>query len=209
MNLYTQLCLGNLANQLGYIFSIFLIVICLPMIIWFVVSIYTWRVLRSRKLLKFWLITTGIISLLGLGILVCVKTFGGAAYTVASRVHIYIPMSVDVLESDHLVAIDEEQDYVVVRFSHPQVDTFIESVKEKGWKSGMVTPYSLINLSPGLEDPMSGRNKPLPRMKRSGYYYSLMKKRYKGHAWYTTRKAYFLDVKSRTLYMYYDDSQWG
>ncbi|WP_067927711.1 hypothetical protein [Alicyclobacillus shizuokensis] len=209
MNLHTQLYLGNLGNQLGYGYGIFLILICLPMIIWLIVSLIRWVISRKIALLKWWAITAGVLSTVGLIILAFAKILGGAAYTIASRTNIYIPRSVDVLENDHLVAMDEEQDYVVVRFNQTQMDTFMKSAKDKGWKSGTVVPYSLLNLSPGQENPMSGRKNPLPKVKRDGYYYSFIKTRYEYQDSYTTRKAYFLDTKSRTLYIFYDDSQWG
>lgn len=207
MNLHSQLYLGDLGNKLGYAFGILLIVICLPMAVWLVLSLIRWRRSGKRALLKWWMITVGVLFALGLIILVFAKIFSGAAYTIASRTNIYIPRSVDVLENNHLVAMDEEQDYVVVRFNQTQMDTFIKSAKDKGWKSGTVVPYSLLNLSPGQENPMSGRKNPLPKVKRDGYYYSFIKTRYQDQVSYTTRMVYFLDTKSRTLYIYYDDSQ--
>lgn len=209
LNVHTQLYLGNLANKIGYSFAVFLIIMCIPVVVWLVVSLIRWRVLGKAVLLKWWAITAGIICACGVSILVFARLFGGAAYNIAFRTNIHIPMSVHVLENDHLFAMDEVEDYVVVQFNQVQMDAFIKSAKAKGWKSGTVAPYSLIDPAPGHEDPMSGRKNPLPKVQRDGYYYSLMDKRYKGQAWYTERMACFLDAKSRTLYVYYDDSQWG
>ncbi|WP_083430595.1 hypothetical protein [Alicyclobacillus macrosporangiidus] len=209
MNLQTQLFLGRFGNLLAFGYGIFLIVICIPMLVWLVVSLIRWRTSGKRALLKWWAITVGVLSVFGLVILAVAKIFDDAAYTIASRTNIYVPRSVDVLENDHLVAFDQEQDYVVVRFNQTQMDTFIQAAQEKGWKYGTVVPYSLTHPSPGKEDSMSGKRNPLPQVKRDGYYDSLVTTSGRYPASSTTREAYFLDTETRTLYMFFDRSQWG
>ena len=142
MSLSSQLLLGNIANIAGFVFGILLIVISLPMLIWLIVSIVRW-VKGSHIIFKWWGVTA--VTLCGLGLIIyCfARIFGGASYTIASKVDIHVPMSVRVLENGSYVAIDGSESYTVVQLSETQMNTFINSAK-KDWRFGTVVPYSPV-----------------------------------------------------------------
>jgi hypothetical protein len=210
LNLSLQLILGNIGNVLWMIWWALVFFGSIPLLIWMIISVVFWF-RKRKKSLKWWAITTGICCLFGLITFGYNKVFNGAPFMIAHRINVYIPMTVKVLEDDQMGARDESEEYEVVRFNKSQMDAFIKSVKAKGWKYGSVVPDTLRNPKKGnFQDAMIGRNYPLPNEKRDGYYYSFIEKRNRPSGdWYTTRIAYFLDVKSRTLYIYYDDAQWG
>ena len=202
MSLSSQLLLGNIANIAGFVFGILLIVISLPMLIWLIVSIVRW-VKGSHIIFKWWGVTA--VTLCGLGLIIyCfARIFGGASYTIASKVDIHVPMSVRVLENGSYVAIDGSESYTVVQLSETQMNTFINSAK-KDWRFGTVVPYSLLRVPSG-DYPMFGKANPLPNTKRNGYYHASLKRsneKYAGSGGYVTRKVYFLDVTSKILYVY-------
>lgn len=209
LNLSLQLILGNIGNVLATIWWILVFVGSIPLLIWLITSVVFWF-RKRKKILKWWAITTGICCLYGMIAFGYNKVFNGASFMIADRINVYIPMTVDVLENNQMGARDEIEEYEVLRFSKTQMDSFIESVKTKGWKYGSVVPDTLRNPIDAIQDTMIGRKYPLPKENRDGYYYSFIEKRDRsGGDWYTTRKAYFLDVKSRILYIYFDDAQWG
>jgi hypothetical protein len=210
LNLSLQLILGNIGNILGTIWWTLVFFGSIPLLIWMIISVVFW-IRKRKKILKWWAITVGICSLYGLITFGYIKVFNGAPFLIAQRINVYIPMTVDVLENNQMGARDEIEEYEVVRFSTTKMASFIESVKTKGWKYGSVVPDTLRNpKNDTFQDTMIGRQYPLPKENRDGYYYSFIEKRDRSSGdWYTTRKAYFLDVKSRILYIYFDDAQWG
>jgi len=204
LNLNSQLSLGELANTAGYGFGIFLLVISIPMLTWFIFAIIQWGTRKRGKLFKSWAITVGVLCGIGLVILIFAKIYAGAAYDIASKVHIYIPMSVKVLENDYSVAFDGHEQYTVIQFNKTQMNTFIHSAKTEGWKAGLVVPYSLLNVPVGY-DPMSGRQRPLPKVQRNGLYDSSVNS--SGAGDFVIRQVYFLDVTSKILYVYVYEGQ--
>jgi hypothetical protein len=209
MNLHSQLALGDFGDTLVGILWHIVLLAPFPLLIWLVVSLI--MLFRKRaKSMKWWGIIVVVFCVYGCIVFGYLKVFKGAPYMIAQRIHVYVPMNVEVLENDQKGSRDEVEEYEVIRFNHRQMDEFITSIRLMGWKNGTVVPDSLRHPNPNdFPDPMSDRTYPLPRRKRSGYYFSLIKKRYGAGDWYTTRMAYFLDVKTRLLYVYYDDAQWG
>jgi hypothetical protein len=96
--------------------------------------------------------------------------------------------------------------YAVVKFDEAQMNRFIQSAKQKGWKSGNVDPYAHLTppneLGPSGQEAMSSIAHPLPHTKRRGYYFFSI-----NTFGSTTCKVYFLDVQSKTLYIYYYHGQ--
>ncbi|MDK2805455.1 MAG: hypothetical protein PWQ94_619 [Thermoanaerobacterium sp.] len=210
MDLHTQLYLGDLGNRMVYIYEIFLINIAVLMTVWLGFSLYKWRRSGNRNLIKWWGITVGILFIIGLCILIFSKIFSGPQYFVASQTGIYIPRSADILDVIDNSAGDEELHYIVMKFNKSQMDTFIKSAEEKGWKFGNVIPYSLAKSLPE-HNLMVGGKYPFPKVKKDGYYYLYTNtKSEKGTnssfiTNYTTNKLFFLDIKSGILYFYYDN----
>ncbi|AEF17986.1 hypothetical protein Thexy_1967 [Thermoanaerobacterium xylanolyticum LX-11] len=207
MNLYKQLYLGDLGNRMVYIYEIFLINVAVLMIVWLGFSLYKWRRSGNRNFIKWCGIIVGILFTLGLYILIFSKIFSGPQYFVASQTGIYIPRSVDILENNYTGDRDQELRYIVMKFNKTQMDDFIKSAEEKGWKFGTVIPYSLAKSLP-QPNLMLGRKYPFPKVKRDGYYYLYTNTKSKGSTSfrtnYTTNKLFFLDTKSGILYFYYD-----
>ncbi|MCL6445347.1 MAG: hypothetical protein K6T83_18125 [Alicyclobacillus sp.] len=207
-NLHTQLALGGLGNTFYGIWWALVFVGLIPCLIWLVISLILFFKKKSGWL-TWWGITVGACLTYGLFTFGYGKVFCGAPYRIAQRIHVYVPMTVQVLENDQLGSRDEAEEYEVVRFNPSQMNDFIQEINGK-WKYGTIVPDALRHPNRNLSsDPMSDRKYPLPKAKRVGYYASYIKKRYEPGDWYTTRKAYFLDVKTRRLYVYYDDAQWG
>ncbi|SNX53233.1 hypothetical protein [Thermoanaerobacterium sp. RBIITD] len=209
MNLHTQLYLGDLGNRMCYTYEIFLINIAILMIVWLGFSLYKWRRSGNRNLIKWWGITVGILFTLGLCILIFAEIFSGPQYTVASKIGIYIPRSVNVLENNYTSARDQELHYIVIKFNKSQMNTFIKSAEEKGWKFGTVIPYSLAKSLPEHNLKLEGKY-PFPKVKKDGYYYLYTNTKSEKDTNssfitnYTTNKLFFLDIKSGILYFYYD-----
>ncbi|WP_434577798.1 hypothetical protein [Thermoanaerobacterium thermosaccharolyticum] len=210
MDLHMQLYLGDLGNRMIYIYEIFLINIAVLMIVWLGFSLYKWRRSGNRNLIKWWGITVSILFIIGLSILIFSEIFSGPQYFVASQTGIYIPRSVDILENNYTVGRDQELHYIVMKFNKSQMDAFIKSAEEKGWKFGAVIPYSLVKSLP-QPNLMVGGKYPFPKVKKDGYYYLYTNtKSEKGTnssfiTNYTTNKLFFLDIKSGILYFYYDN----
>jgi hypothetical protein len=210
LNLHTQLSLGNFGYTLFSIWFSLILLLAIPLFIWFFVSLVYWLSYQKKKAMKWWGIVVGICCVCGFMVFGYSKIFNGAPFTIAQIINVYIPMSVDVLEDYQESTIDSETEYEVIRFSHPQMEQSIQTIREKGWKYGTVVPNSLRHPNPNdSPNPMEGKKYPLPKVKKDGYYYSYIKKTVGTGDWYTKRKAYFLDVKTRTLYIFYDNSQWS
>ncbi|PLS06705.1 hypothetical protein [Neobacillus cucumis] len=210
MNLHTQLALGNFGDTLGSILTLLILIFTIPLLIWLIISLVFLVSYKKKKAIKWWGIIVGICCFYGIIVLGYSKIFNGAPFTIAQRIHVYIPMSVHVLEDYQESTIDSETEYEVIRFSHPQMNQFIQAIRDKGWKYGTVVPNSMRHPKPNdFQDLMVSKKYPLPKEKKEGYYYSYIKKTVGDGDWYTKRKAYFLDVKTRTLYIYYDNSQWS
>jgi hypothetical protein len=210
MNLHTQLYLGDLGNRMVYIYEIFLINVAVLMIVWLGFSLYKRIRSGNKNLIKWWGITVGILFTLGLCTLFFSKIFSGPQYFVASQTGVYIPSSVYILENNYKGDRDQELHYIVMKFDKPQINAFIKSAEEKGWKFGSIIPYSLAKSLPqsNLTNLTLGGKYPFPKVKRDGYYYLYTNINQKGSTSfrtnYTTNKLFFLDVKSGILYFYYD-----
>lgn len=212
MNLQTQLFMGSFVNISELVYGVFLLLALIPMLIWLVISLRRWSI--KRVFFKWWAITVGILVVLAIVIWTSVQVFAGVSYTSATLTHLYIPRSVVVLENDSDVGRNSVEHYIVVRFSdQSKMNSFIQSAKEKGWKSGNVVPLSLIHPLRNGENVMLGKTNQLPSTRQNGLYYSssnsgtgqIKDGAFKGEQPHTIREAYFLNIKSMTLYLYYDD----
>lgn len=209
MNLHSQLAIGNFINSLSFNLFEIVLVTFIPLLIWFVIALIFW--FRSnRKVLKWWGVAASIGLIIGMITFGLGKVFNGAPYMIAQRINVYIPMSVRVLENDQTRYMDGVTEYEVIQFNNFQMEAFIKSIQTKGWKHGAVVPNTLRHGNPDDgSDAMAGRKYPLPKEKRTGYFYTYIKKENGTGDWHTIRNAYFLDVKTGILYIYFDDSQWG
>ncbi|MGZ4106886.1 MAG: hypothetical protein ACXVO1_06075 [Tumebacillaceae bacterium] len=206
----------NLQLQLGSLFeaaSNIGLFLSLPILTTLIVLVC---IKSTRRIFKW----AGIIVLVTyVGGYVCDLYLIGATYDAARLLNIYVPWNAHQVEDKHDGAMDEEEMYIVLQFSDSQMKNFEKQIQSKAtWKSGVVAPDALFRAAFSNDTMMpyderlefTDQSKaPLPSTKTDCLYFTSVTKRNGKGDFYMTRKVYVLDKKSKTLYLYYDDSQWG
>lgn len=196
--LQIQLSLGGVFETAPTIGSLLLVPILIVLSVLFV----------RRRFLGFrrFFVSVFVLYLVGFA---CTRVFAGGAYHAAQSVGIFVPWTIETLEDESATGglpIDEEQQYTVVRFSPREMTAFIHAIEPNGtWQEATIVPSSLVS----NDRKMTTQRHSFPNVQSVGYVFSQKNVVQRQYDYWTKQSTCFLDIKNRTLYVYYDYGQWG